>query len=183
MHCCHPVSNVSRPDWSLICHSQRKKSQNTSNCSFFPLLPPFFSPQSFFHHPLQVCDRLQTGWEGRTMCCDPRYCPPAQCLAPTPSPSRQWGAWPPPLRPPPSPPPPPPPPLPPESIALRHHTNDPWKSMHHSTVHHQQWPAMWLRTEREGARIRWRVTTGKYKIGMAEESEKRMWEKWEQKQN
>lgn len=43
---------------------REEKSQNTSNCSFFPLLPPFFSPQSFFHHPLQVCDRLQTGWGG-----------------------------------------------------------------------------------------------------------------------
>lgn len=28
---------------------REEKSQNTSNCSFFPLLPPFFSPQSFFH--------------------------------------------------------------------------------------------------------------------------------------
>lgn len=33
---------------------------------------------------------------------------------------------------------PPPPPPQPESIALRHHTNDPLKSMHHSTVHHHQ---------------------------------------------
>lgn len=155
-----------------------KKSKITSNCSFFPLPPPFFSSQSFFHHPLQVCDRFQTGWEGRTMCCDPQYRPPAQRLASTPSPSRPWGG----LAAAPLPASRPPPlftPPPPESIALRHHTNDPLKSMHHSTVHHQQWPAMWFTTEREGARIRWRVITGKYKIETEEKSENR--EKGKQK--
>ena len=32
---------------------------------------------------------------------------------------------------------------------------------------------MWFRTEREAARIRWRVITGKYNIQPEEESEKR----------
>lgn len=66
-----------------------KKDQNLPlNCSFFPhFLPPFFPPQSLFQHSLQTCDRLQTGWEGRTMCCDPA----AQHQAPAPTPRRLWG--------------------------------------------------------------------------------------------
>lgn len=89
-------------DWSFICQNHGEKSKNTSNCSFFSTSSPFLSSKSFFHHPLQVCDRFQTGWEGRTMCCDPQYRPQAQRLASTPSPSRPWGgAWPPPLCPPP----------------------------------------------------------------------------------
>lgn len=64
-------------------------------------------------------------------------------------------------------------PPPPESIALWHHTNDPPKSMHHSTVHHQQWLAMWFRSEKEGARIRWKVLTGKYKIKGGKEKQER----------
>lgn len=159
MHCYHLVSNVSRPDWSLICHSHRQKNPKVPQLLFFsPLPPPFFSSQSFFHHPLQVCDRFQTGWEWRTMCCDPRYCPPAQRLVPTPSPSRPWGAGPPPLPPASLSTPPPPP----ESIALRHHTNDPLKSMHHNNAP----PTMagHVVQDWEGARIRWRVVTGKYEI-------------------
>lgn len=66
------------------------------------------------------------------------------------------------------------PPLPPpESIAPRHHTNDPLKPMHHSAVHHQQWSAMWFSTEREAARTRWRVITGKYQIKLDESGENR----------
>lgn len=143
MHCYHLVSNA----WWMPHLSQSQKKIQKSLCSFFTSFP-FFSSQSFFHHPLQGCDRFQTGWEGRTICFDPQYHPPAQCLAPAPSPSRPRGAGPPPLCPPPTSTHQPPP----ESIALRHHTNDPLKSMHHSTVHHQQWPAMWLKTEWEGGR-------------------------------
>lgn len=162
-------------DWSFICQNHGKISKNTSNCSFFSTSSPFLSSKSFFHYPLQVCDRFQTGWEGRTMCCDPQYRPQAQRLASTPSPSRPWGGrgWPPPLCPPPLSWSPPLLPPPPESIALWHHTNDPPKSMHHSTVHHQQWLAMWFRSEKEGARIRWKVLTGKYKIKGGKEKQER----------
>lgn len=47
MHCYHLVSNVSGPDWSLICHSHRKKSKSLSNCSFFFF--PHFLPLYFLH--------------------------------------------------------------------------------------------------------------------------------------
>lgn len=89
MHWYHLISNVSRPDWCLICHSHRQKAKSPSVLFFTS--SPFFSSQSFFQHPLQVCDRFQTGWEARTMCFDPQYRPPAQCPATAPSPSRPWG--------------------------------------------------------------------------------------------
>ena len=94
MPCYHFVPCVSRQDLiepSSVIASQKNKI--TSNFSFFSLPPPCFPLHSFFHHQLQTCDRLQTGWEGRTMRCNPRYCPPARrrAPAPAPSPSRPWG--------------------------------------------------------------------------------------------
>lgn len=161
MHWCHLVSNVSGPDWSLICHSHRQKIQKYLNCSFFfPLPPPFLFFTVFLSPSITSVWQVPDGLKGENNVLWPSVLPSSSApgsnsfsqqavggLAAALLPASLYT-----------------PPPPPESIALRHHTNDPLKSMHHSTMHHQQWPAMWLRTEREGAGVRWRVITGKYEI-------------------
>lgn len=103
MHFFHLISYVSRPDWSLICHSHwKKKSKSSSNGSFFviPLLS-FLLRLSFTIHYMCVTGyrRVERGEQcvvtlGAAL--------QLSALAPAPSSSRPWGAWPPPLRPTPS---------------------------------------------------------------------------------
>lgn len=76
------------PSSVTVAEGRKKRPKPSLNCSFFATSsPPFLPPQSLFPHSLRTCDRLQTGWEGRTMCCDP----PAQHQAPALTPRRLWG--------------------------------------------------------------------------------------------
>lgn len=169
MHCYHLVSNVSGPDWSLICHSHRKKSKSLSNCSFFffPTSSPFIFSTVFLSSSITSVWQVTDGLWGENNVLWPSVLPSSS--APGSNSLSQQAVGGPAATPPPTSLSAPPPPA--ESIAVRHHTNDPLKSMHHSTVHHQQWPAVRFMAGSEGAPLRWRVVTGKYNIEVEEGSE------------
>lgn len=148
----HLISGVSESDWSVICHSHRLKNAN-SNC-FFVLPLPLFPFLTVFLSPSITCVwQVSNGWRGENnvLCTTLQLSAWLRLLLL----SEPWGGLPAalfaPLSPsalkPPNPPPAPSPSHPPkESIPQQRHTNDPVRSMHHSTVHHhQQRLAMWLR--------------------------------------
>lgn len=166
MHCYLLVSNLSRPDWSLICHSHRKKNPKVClTVLFFSTSSPSLFSTVFLSPSITSVWQVTDGWRGENNVLWPSVLPSSSApgsnsLSQQAVGGRAAAPLPASL------------PTPPESIALRHHTNDPLKSMHHSTVHHQQWPAMWFRRERQrekdGELLRVNI-----KIEMEEESGKR----------
>lgn len=133
-------SKVTKVDWSFISQTQEKAT--TFNCSFFFSSSPVISSTVYPSQSITNVWQVPDGLRGENNVLWPSA-PPCSSAPGSHSCSQQAVGGP---RGPSSPPPPP------ESIALRHHTNDPLKSMHHSTVHHQQWPAVCFRRERESER-------------------------------